>query len=66
VLFTVGLGTLVAGWAAPSGIALGAALGMAWATLLELPGTALRSGALPSRENRRGVNEQPPDEAHTD
>jgi membrane protein DedA with SNARE-associated domain len=42
VLCTVGLGTVVAGWAAPSGIALGLALGLAWATLLELPGTALR------------------------
>lgn len=43
VLCTVALSTLVAGWAAPSGIALGLALGMVWATLLELPGTALRS-----------------------
>jgi len=47
VLCTVGLGTVVAGWAAPSGIALGLALGMAWAATLELPGTALRSGAIP-------------------
>lgn len=38
VLCTVALGTLVAGWAAPSGIVLGLALGMAWATMLELPG----------------------------
>ncbi len=36
VLFTVALGAVVAGWAAPSGIALGMALGMAWATTLEL------------------------------
>ncbi|WP_158611799.1 DedA family protein [Guyparkeria sp. SCN-R1] len=36
VLFTVGLGTLVAGWAAPSGIVLGLALGIGWATLVEL------------------------------
>lgn len=43
VLCTVGLATLVAGWAAPSGIALGLALGMAWATALELHGVALRS-----------------------
>nr|MDA3933529.1 hypothetical protein [Gammaproteobacteria bacterium] len=47
VLCTVGLGTLVAGWAAPSGIALGLALGIVWATTLELPGAALRS-ELPS------------------
>jgi membrane protein DedA with SNARE-associated domain len=40
VLCTVGLGTVVAGWAAPSGIALGLALGMAWAITLELPWTA--------------------------
>ncbi len=45
VLCTVGLGTLVAGWAAPSGIALGLALGMAWATTLELAGAALGSGS---------------------
>jgi membrane protein DedA with SNARE-associated domain len=38
VLCTVALGTVVAGWAAPSGIALGLALGMAWATALELLG----------------------------
>jgi len=36
LLFTVALGTLVAGWAAPSGIVLGLALGIAWATLVEL------------------------------
>lgn len=36
VLGTVGLGTLVAGWAAPSGIVLGLALGIAWATMVEL------------------------------
>lgn len=41
VLCTVGLGTVVAGWAAPSGIALGTALGMTWATTLELPRTAV-------------------------
>lgn len=45
VLFTIALGTVVAGWAAPSGIALGLALGMVWATTLEIPGTALRSDA---------------------
>ncbi|MBL37206.1 MAG: hypothetical protein CMP07_02235 [Xanthomonadales bacterium] len=43
LLCTVALGTLVAGWAAPSGIALGLALGMAWATALELPEAFLRS-----------------------
>ncbi|RFF27278.1 MULTISPECIES: DedA family protein [unclassified Wenzhouxiangella] len=53
VLCTVALGTVVAGWAAPSGIALGLALGMAWATTLELPGTALRSKP-PSPEEEQG------------
>lgn len=38
VLCTVALGTIVAGWAAPSGIVLGLALGMTWATTLELLG----------------------------
>ena len=36
LLFTVGLGTLVAGSAAPSGVVLGLALGIAWATVVEL------------------------------
>nr|WP_284047170.1 DedA family protein [Guyparkeria hydrothermalis] len=36
VLFTLSLATLVAGWSAPSGIVLGLALGMAWATMVEL------------------------------
>jgi len=44
VLCTVALGTVVAGWAAPSGIALGLALGLAWASTLELAWTVLRSG----------------------
>jgi len=39
VVFTVALGTVVAGWAAPSGIALGFALGLGWATAVELPRT---------------------------
>jgi len=34
---TVAMATLVAGWAAPSGIALGFAIGLGWATTLELP-----------------------------
>jgi membrane protein DedA with SNARE-associated domain len=37
VVFTVALATVVAGWAAPSGIVLGFALGMAWAAAVELP-----------------------------
>ncbi len=44
----VALGTLVAGWAAPSGMVLGFALGLGWATALELPATMLgdaRSGS---------------------
>ncbi|MDT8408424.1 MAG: DedA family protein [Wenzhouxiangellaceae bacterium] len=61
VLCTVALGTLVAGWAAPSGIALGLALGMAWATTLELPGAVLRPES-PSPEegavNQTGRTEQ--------
>ncbi len=52
VLCTVGLGTVVAGWAAPSGIALGLALGMAWATTLQLLETALDSEA-PSPEGEK-------------
>lgn len=40
---TVSLATVVAGWAAPSGIALGFAIGLGWATAVELPRTVLRS-----------------------
>ena len=36
VLCKVALGTLVAGWAAPSGVALGMALGLAWAATVSL------------------------------
>lgn len=46
LLCTVALGTVVAGWAAPSGIALGLALGFGWATLLELPRTLLSDRAM--------------------
>ena len=66
VLCTVALATVVAGWAAPSGIALGLALGLAWATALELPGTALRPGALRSRRNRTGSAPKPPGESPPD
>jgi len=41
-LCAVGLATIVAGWAAPSGIALGFAMGLGWAALLELPWAARR------------------------
>lgn len=34
---TVALATIVAGWAAPSGIVLGFTLGLVWSTTLELP-----------------------------
>ncbi len=44
LICTVALGTLVAGWAAPSGIVLGFALGLGWATVLELPATVLGTG----------------------
>jgi len=43
VLASVALGALVAGWAAPSGISLGLAMGIAWAAALELPWAALWS-----------------------
>jgi membrane protein DedA with SNARE-associated domain len=46
LLCTIALGTVVAGWAAPSGIILGFALGLGWAVALELLGT-IGSGARP-------------------
>ncbi|MFU8833467.1 MAG: DedA family protein, partial [Wenzhouxiangella sp.] len=55
LLCTVAMGTLVAGWAAPSGIALGLALGLAWASTLELAWFALRlAPAPPAPESESG------------
>jgi membrane protein DedA with SNARE-associated domain len=42
LICAIALGTVLAGWAAPSGIVLGFALGLGWATALELPGTMAR------------------------
>jgi membrane protein DedA with SNARE-associated domain len=42
MICVIALGTVLAGWAAPSGIVLGFALGLGWATALELPGTIAR------------------------
>jgi undecaprenyl-diphosphatase len=36
-VLTIALAVLVAGWSAPSGIALGIGIGLSWAVLLELP-----------------------------
>lgn len=47
VTCAVALGTVVAGWAAPSGIALGFTMGLAWATLLELPRTVRNATLTP-------------------
>lgn len=48
---TVALGTVVAGWAAPSGIVLGFALGLTWGTLLKVQGKVVRLAE--ERQNRR-------------
>lgn len=50
LLCAVALGTVVAGWAAPSGIVLGLALGFGWATLLELPRTLLSEGGMLAKD----------------
>jgi len=36
-VLTISLANIVAGWSAPTGISLGIAIGMSWATMLELP-----------------------------
>ncbi len=43
LLCTVALATVVAGWAAPSGIALGLTLGIVWASWLEVQAVLLRA-----------------------
>lgn len=43
LICAIALGTVLAGWAAPSGIVLGFALGLGWATVLELPGTVTQT-----------------------
>lgn len=66
---TVALATLVAGWAAPSGIVLGFGLGLVWSTSVELsarlrPGPGDErlgaiSGGQGAREGRRDVRRPP-------
>lgn len=58
VLCTVALGTVVAGWAAPSGIVMGLALGMAWAAALELPWTVLQPMRVASHDAPRVQNSE--------
>lgn len=48
-VFTVALGTLVAGWSGPSGIALGLAIGTGWSALLELPWAVYQRDGMSSR-----------------
>jgi len=56
---TVALATVVAGWAAPSGIILGFALGLAWAVAVELLGTLGSGGGAPPTLSEPPL---PPDE----
>ncbi|TVP47815.1 MAG: hypothetical protein EA350_04245 [Gemmatimonadales bacterium] len=64
VVFAVGLGTLVAGWAAPSGIALGFAMGVGWAAALEIPRAVL--GGTPTPLAEVLVPDEPDDAASED
>ena len=57
LICAVTLGTLVAGWAAPSGIVLGFALGLGWGTVLELPTTVMAAAESGSSED--GSNQAP-------
>jgi membrane protein DedA with SNARE-associated domain len=57
-LCAVALGTVVAGWAAPSGIALGLALGLGWATLLELPRTLLPEESTAGAEGHEDATDE--------
>ena len=42
-VLTIALAALVAGWSAPTGIALGVGIGLCWGALLELPWAALQT-----------------------
>jgi membrane protein DedA with SNARE-associated domain len=63
VVFAVALGALVAGWAAPSGIALGFAMGLGWAAALEIPRAVLGGTSTPLSEV---LADDPADEVATD
>jgi undecaprenyl-diphosphatase len=60
-LVCVALAGIVAGWAAPSGIALGLAMGIGWASLLELPWAARRTDPVLGNDDQ-GKND--PSDAH--
>ncbi len=62
VTCTVALGTVVAGWAAPSGIALGFAMGLAWAMALELPRTLRDAAFTPELAPESEGSTSPPDD----
>lgn len=59
ILFAVALGTLVAGWAAPSGIALGAGMGLIWASALEIPPTVFGEQEELTGEQESGPKPEP-------
>jgi membrane protein DedA with SNARE-associated domain len=63
VTCTVALGTVVAGWAAPSGIALGFAMGLAWAMALELPRTLRDAAFAPEMAPESEASASPPGDA---
>ncbi|HKL53595.1 MAG TPA: DedA family protein [Wenzhouxiangellaceae bacterium] len=55
-LVLVALAGIVAGWAAPSGITLGLAMGLGWAALLELPWAARPAAGAPEASDEDGVD----------
>ena len=57
---TVALATIVAGWAAPTGIVMGFAVGLGWATTLELPRAFLASAGAAT------ASDPPPDVPRAD
>jgi undecaprenyl-diphosphatase len=53
-VLTVALAAIVAGWSAPTGVALGVGIGLCWGALLELPWAALQTDD-PDRDRESGT-----------
>jgi len=65
-VLAVALANIVAGWSAPSGIALGIAIGVSWAALLELPWAVQQDESQDREEDSADDEEQATDRNASD